>query len=195
MPEKTNTTEQAQSKASPAEETAKETASNPEQASPEQKAGPSPWDQQFQGKTPEQVAEEIDHWRKYSREWESRAKASKKELDAMEAKQPDAASAEKRVRQVEQELAQSQSEVAMFRDLIALEVEYGAPVPIATLADSIAFRDAYGALDRGADDFADKLQEIVERRCKSTAGCQSFETGATQQQSSGLALYEQLSKK
>lgn len=195
MPEKTETTTNQQTQPHAGQEAVSNVAEKSDQAEASQQKVQSPWEQQFEGKTPQQVAEEIDHWRKHSREWESRAKASKKELDTMEAKQPDLASANQRAQEAEQQLTQSQSEVAMFRDLIALEVESGAPVPIAALADSIAFRDAYRALDREADDFADKLQQIVERRYRSAGSQRTFEVNGLQQQSSGNALYEQLFNK
>ena len=78
----------------------------------------------------------------------------------------------------------------MFRDLFALEIEIGTQVPVSQLADSIAFRDAYQALDRDSDTFAEKLKEIVEKRSGVAYAPRGVEvTGST---SAGADLYDRM---
>ncbi|ERS57577.1 hypothetical protein HMPREF1261_02250 [Corynebacterium sp. KPL1818] len=155
----------------------------------------NPWEEAFPGKSPEDVLKETNEWKQHSREWEKRAKSWKKQVDNNSPKEQDFDELNSRVEHTESRLSEAQAENGMFRDLIALEIESGNPVPISQLADSIAFRNAYDALDREADDFADKLQEIVDKRApKTTAGIQrQVEVG--QEESSGIDLYQRMFNK
>lgn len=155
----------------------------------------NPWEEAFPGKSPEDVLKETNEWKQHSREWEKRAKSWKKQVDNNSPKEQDFDELNSRVEHTESRLSEAQAENGMFRDLIALEIESGNPVPISQLADSIAFRNAYDALDREADDFADKLQEIVDKRApKTTTGIQrQVEVG--QEKSSGIDLYQRMFNK
>ncbi|OFT64103.1 MULTISPECIES: hypothetical protein [Corynebacterium] len=122
------------------------------------------WGDVFPDKTPEEVKSEIQDWKKHSREWEKRAKSWQKKVDDAPDTSDEVEKALAQARDANQRSEAAESELNMFRDLIALEVETGTQVPVSQLADSIAFRDAYRALERDSDDFAAKLQQIVEKR-------------------------------
>lgn len=141
------------------------------------------WEETFPGKSPEDVKDELKTWVKHSRDWEKRAKDWKKQLEST----PSEANNELNVK-----FNEVQSENLMFRDLIALEIEHGERVPISDLADSIAFRDAYSALDRDDDDFADKLQSIVEKRTVKQSFPSSRKTETYAPDSTGADLYDRL---
>lgn len=141
------------------------------------------WEEAFPGKSPEDVKDELRTWVKHSRDWEKRAKDWKKQLEAT----PSEANNE-----LNAKFNEVQSENLMFRDLIALEIERGESVPISDLADSIAFRDAYSALDRDDDDFADNLQSIVEKRTVKQSFPSSRKTETNAPDSTGADLYDRL---
>ncbi|OFT32803.1 hypothetical protein HMPREF3169_09725 [Corynebacterium sp. HMSC08C04] len=122
------------------------------------------WGDVFPDKTPEEVKSEIQDWKKHSREWEKRAKSWQKKVDDAPDTSDEVEKALNQARDANQRREAAESELNMFRDLFALEIEIGTQVPVSQLADSIAFRDAYQALDRESDDFDKKLKEIVEKR-------------------------------
>jgi len=181
------------------EATQEEATTNDEATTPsttnEDNTPANPWEEAFPGKSPGGVRKETSEWKQHAREWEKRAKSWKKQVDNNSPKEQDFDELNSRVEHTESRLSEAQAENGMFRDLIALEIESGNPVPISQLADSIAFRNAYDALDREAADFADKLQEIVDKRApKTTAGIQrQVEVG--QEKSSGIDLYQRMFNK
>ena len=107
----------------------------------------NPWEEAFPGKTPDDVLKETQDWKQHSREWEKRAKSWKKQIDNQQDDNDQVEELNAKVRETATRLDEVAAENSMFRDLIALEIESGEPVPISQLADSIAFRDAYMALD------------------------------------------------
>ena len=150
----------------------------------------TPWDSIFPGKTPEDVKADLQEWKQHSREWEKRAKTWKKQVDTATNEDNDMTA---RVEAIQADLATAQRENLMYRDLIAMEIEHGTPVNISQLADSIAFRDAYKALDRDSDEFADKLKEIVDKRSTHTTRSNHgrVEVGGVTQ-SAGADLYDRM---
>lgn len=151
---------------------------------------PSEWGDVFPDKTPEEVKSEIQDWKKHSREWEKRAKSWQKKVDDVPDTSDEVEKALGQARDADKRLAAAESELNMFRDLFALEIEIGTQVPVSQLADSIAFRDAYQALDRDSDTFAEKLKEIVEKRSGVAYAPRGVEvTGST---SAGADLYDRM---
>lgn len=150
----------------------------------------SEWGDVFPDKTPEEVKSEIQDWKKHSREWEKRAKSWQKKVDDAPDTSDEVEKALGQARDADKRLAAAESELSMFRDLFALEIEIGTQVPVSQLADSIAFRDAYQALDRDSDNFAEKLKEIVEKRSGVIHTPRGVEvTGNT---SAGADLYDRM---
>lgn len=148
------------------------------------------WGDVFPDKTPEEVKSEIQDWKKHSREWEKRAKSWQKKVDDAPDTSDEVEKALGQARDADKRLAAAESELSMFRDLFALEIEIGTQVPVSQLADSIAFRDAYQALDRDSDTFAEKLKEIVEKRSGVIHAPRGVEvTGST---SAGADLYDRM---
>lgn len=146
--------------------------------------GAGEWEETFEGKTPQGVARELEDWKKHARQWEKRAKQNKSDEAAN-------ASGEELAR-VTAERDANAREVNMFRDLIGLQFERDTPVAFADLADSIAFREAYGQLDREADDFADKLGELVDARTPKQHSTTRVEVDGGK--SRGIDLYDRLFK-
>ena len=144
----------------------------------------SEWEGTFEGKTPQEVARELEDWKKHARQWEKRAKQNK----------PDEANsaAGEELARVTAERDANAVEVNMFRDLIGLRFERDTPVAFADLADSIAFREAYGKLDRSADDFADRLGELVDARAPKARTTTHVEVDGAANR--GVDLYERLFK-
>lgn len=151
--------------------------------------GSTPWDSVFPGKTPEDIKADLQEWKQHSREWEKRAKTWKKQVDTATNEDNDMNA---RVEAIQADLATAQRENLMYRDLIAMEIEHGTPVNISHLADSIAFRDAYKALDRDSDEFADKLKEIVDKRSTHTTRSNHGRVEVTGTQSAGADLYDRM---
>lgn len=150
----------------------------------------SEWGDVFPDKTPEEVKSEIQDWKKHSREWEKRAKSLQKKADETPDFDDELKRAMNQAKDADDRLATAQSELNMFRDLFALEIETGTQVPVSQLADSIAFRDAYQALERDADDFNDKLKQIVEKRSGVIHAPRGVEVpGST---SAGADLYDRM---
>lgn len=154
----------------------------------------NPWEDTFPGKTPEEVLKENQDWKQHSREWEKRAKSWKKQVDNT-SNDEKVDELNNRVETTQSRLNEVEAENGMFRDLIALEIETGNPVPISQLADSIAFRNAYNALDRSADDFAEKLQEIVGKRAPATTYSANRNVEVAAEKSSGIDLYDRMFNK
>ena len=154
------------------------------------------WEDTFPGKTPEDVLQETQKWKQHAREWEKRSKSWKKQIEnANNDTNGEVDELTAKVEETKTRLTQAEAENGMFRDLIALEVEHGTPVPISQLADSIAFRDAYMALDRDADDFADKLQKIVEKRTNRPTGTPHGVEVPSGSGSAGADLYQRMFNK
>lgn len=150
----------------------------------------SAWGDVFPDKTPEEVKAEIQDWKKHSREWEKRAKSWQKKIDDAPDTNGEVESLSTKLGDADKRLEEAESELNMFRDLFALEIETGTQVPVSQLADSIAFRDAYQALERDADDFNDKLKQIVEKRSGVIHAPRGVEvTGST---SAGADLYDRM---
>lgn len=154
----------------------------------------NPWEDTFPGKTPEEVLKENQDWKQHSREWEKRAKSWKKQVDNT-SNDEKVDELNNRVETTQSRLNEVEAENGMFRDLIALEIESGSPVPISQLADSIAFRNAYNALDRNSDDFSDKLQEIVGKRAPNTTHGAHRQVEVAAEKSSGIDLYDRMFNK
>ena len=141
------------------------------------------WENIFKGKSPEDVAKDLDEWKKHAREWEKRAKANKGKSDG---------EAQQKLDHVTTLLHEQATEVNMFRDLVALQFEREVPIAFADIADSIAFRTAYNKLNREADDFTDKLTELVEARSPKRSGTHHVEVNGTSNR--GADLYDRLFK-
>lgn len=150
----------------------------------------SAWGEAFPDKTPEEVKAEIQDWKKHSREWEKRAKSLQKKADETPDVDDELKRAMNQAKDADERLATAQSELNMFRDLFALEIETGTQVPVSQLADSIAFRDAYQALERDADDFDEKLKQIVEKRSGVIRTSRGVEVNGTS--SAGADLYDRM---
>lgn len=150
----------------------------------------SEWGDVFPDKTPEEVKSEIQDWKKHSREWEKRAKPLQKKADDAPDTSDEVEKALSQARDADKRLATAESELNMFRDLFALEIETGTQVPVSQLADSIAFRDAYQALERDADDFNEKLKQIVEKRSGVIRTSRGVEVNGTS--SAGADLYDRM---
>lgn len=156
---------------------------------------PDVWGEAFSGKTPEDVQAQLDARQDAARKWQKRAEDNAAELAELKKtiNEPDA-----RIGELEGLLNESEREALMFRDLIALQVEYDTPVDFAMLADSRMFADAYARLDRESDGFSDQLKKLVEKRqptqVQQVAATRRFETGAGQS-SQGEELYNRLFKK
>ena len=155
----------------------------------------NPWEKAFPGKTPDDVLKETQDWKQHSREWEKRAKSWKKQVDSASDNTGKVDKLNEKIEETNTRLGQAEAENGMFRDLIALEIETGTRVPISQLADSIAFRDAYMALDRDSDDFADKLQKIVEKRTNRTTGTPLHIEVPAGSGSAGADLYQRMFNK
>lgn len=148
------------------------------------------WGKAFPDQTPESVKNELQEWKQHSREWEKRAKSWKKQLDS--ASDSDNAKAD----ELAVRLDEVEMENVMFRDLIALEIESGVQVPFSDLADSIAFRNAYAALDRDDEGFAEKLQGIVDKRVQRGAPSRlRREVETSGRGSEGKDLYDRMYNK
>ncbi|MGZ7496143.1 hypothetical protein ACXM2N_03480 [Corynebacterium sp. ZY180755] len=156
------------------------------------------WEDAFPGKSPQEVAQQIEEWKSHSREWEKRAKGWKKQTESTQTRGDSAVDTtaveneyKAEIQEYKKQLSAYASENLMFKDLIALEIETGAPVPISSLADSMAFRDAYNMLDREEDDFAEKLKTLVEKRgVKHSRASRVYEVAA--EKSSGIDLYQRM---
>ena len=168
---------------SPADTAQTEQSSGQESTTASDADSANEWKNIFKGKSPEDVAKDLEEWKKHAREWEKRAKANKGKSDG---------EAQQKLDHVTMLLNEQSTEVNMFRDLVALQFEREVPIAFADIADSIAFRTAYNKLNRDAEDFTDKLTELVEARSPKHGGAQHVEVNGTSNR--GADLYDRLFK-
>ena len=183
-----NNTQENQQQEQQVEETKAEQ-SSPNTTGEQNQEETTSWEDVFPGKNPEEIKADLQEWKQHSREWEKRAKTWKKQVDTATNEDNDMTA---RVEAIQADLATAQRENLMYRDLIAMEIEHGTSVNISQLADSIAFRDAYKALDRDSDEFADKLKEIVDKRSTHTTRTHQGRVEVTGTQSAGADLYDRM---
>lgn len=154
---------------------------------PGQPATGDDWGSVFEGLTPQQVKEKLDH----ARRWENRAKSNKAKLDEALAKtQPEEGGEDWQTKyQTESERADAAEARAVeltYRDTVrSAASETGADAE--ALLDSQAFRDAVAdELDEDFDD--DDLREAVTKKAREFARKARFAAGPTGAARSGADI-------
>lgn len=111
------------------------------------------WEDLFPDSTPDEVAQQLDMWKKRSRKWERQSKDNLAELKKLQEQATDSTNVD-----------EYKSEVHMYRDVIAHATTSGNVHSLPTLLDSLTFREAYKGLDRSGDDFEEQLSKLIEKR-------------------------------
>lgn len=111
------------------------------------------WEELFPDSSPDEVAQQLDVWKKRSRKWERQSKENLTELKKLQDQATDSTHAD-----------EYKSEVHMYRDVIAHATTSGNVHSLPTLLDSLTFREAYKGLDRSGDDFEEQLSKLIEKR-------------------------------